>query len=50
MIYKIFLTNTAVESLKKIDKGMRNRLISKIEWLSEFNKTNQIKGQFFSYI
>lgn len=33
-MYKVNFTETAVESLKKIDKIISKRIIEKIEWLS----------------
>ena len=49
MIYEILFTNTALESIKKIDKEIRNRLISKIEWLSQnmdLIRPSRLKGNF----
>lgn len=49
MIYEILFTNTALESIKKIDKEIRNRLISKIEWLSQnmdLIRPTRLKGKF----
>lgn len=51
MVYKIIFTKTALESLKKIDQTIVNRIIDKIDWLSlniDLIKPMRLKGDLSS--
>lgn len=49
MIYKIKFTATALSGLKKLDKSVASKILSKLEWLAtnlDFIKPIPLKGQF----
>jgi len=51
LVYKIIFTKTALESLKKIDQTIVNRIIDKIDWLSlniDLIKPMRLKGDLSS--
>jgi len=49
MIYKLEFTHTALTSLKKLDKSVATKVLSKLEWLSEnldLVRPVSLKGDF----
>ena len=51
MAYKVIFTKTALDSLKKIDRTIINRIIDKIDWLSlnlDLIKPIKLKGNLSS--